>query len=142
MSHKLLNATGISLALLAITALPLQALAQTAKAPTAATEDGANPGMTVVRDADTGQLRGPTAAESAQLDALKAAKVRDSRIAPKAVLQRFHPNGARGARMTDEFMSSSIAVIRPNGTVETQCFDSKDAAEAALKAAPIKLETE
>jgi hypothetical protein len=134
MSNKLLNAAGIGLALIGAAALPLQAAAHEhqAPAPSAAVESGSD--ARVVRDVVTGILRAPTAEESVVMEQQKAARARNFRAAPQPTLQRFHANGARGARLTDEFMSSSIAVIK-DGTLDKQCFDSKEAADAALQAA-------
>jgi hypothetical protein len=143
MSNKLLNAAGLSLALIGAAAMPLQASAQTSTKPEALVSSS---GMTVVRDAVTGQLRGPTDEERAALEVARSAKARNFRVAPKPTMQRFHPNGAHGARLTDEFMSTSIAIIKPDGTLDKQCYESKEAADAALDAAStthtLKLETE
>jgi hypothetical protein len=144
MSIKMLNAAGVGLALIGAAALPLQAAAHD---QAAATEVVSNDSVVVVRDAETGKLRAPNAAEHAEMQQLKAARAANFRSAPKPTLQRFHPNGARGARLTDEFMSSSVAVLRPDGTLDKQCFDSEEAAQAALQTAsvttsPLKRETE
>jgi hypothetical protein len=146
MSNKLLNAAGIGLALIGAAALPLQAGAHEhqAPAPSAAVESGSD--ARVVRDAVSGILRAPTAEESAALDQQKAARARNFRAAPQPTLQRFHANGAQGARLTDEFMSTSVAVIKADGTLDKQCFESKEAADAAVQTSgatsTLKLETE
>jgi hypothetical protein len=136
MSNKLLNAAGIGLALIGAAALPLQAAAHEHQAP-AETAVASSSDARVVRDAVTGQLRAPTAEESAAMDQQKAARALNFRAAPKATMQRFHANGARGARLTDEFMSTSVAVIKADGTLDKQCFDSAEAAEAATQAASV-----
>jgi hypothetical protein len=131
MSIKFLNAAGISLALFGATALPLQAAASdqtvAAESPVASSD-----AIRIVRDPATGKLRAPTAEEDAVLDQQQANKARMFRVAPKPTLQRFHANGARGARLTDEFMTSSVVVRAADGTLVQQCFDSHDAAEAAV----------
>lgn len=119
----------------ALIGLPLASLAQ--DAPASADQ------MIVVRDAETGQLRAPTAAEIDALQ-LKAARNTNLRAALVATpLQKFHRSGARGLRLTDEFMSQAVAVRRADGTLDQNCVHTKDAAEAALRA-PVtdKLETE
>ena len=140
MSKKLFNVASMSLALMAAASLPLQAAAHELQAPSQGT------GMTVVRDAETGKLRAPTAEEQGTMEAANAAKSRNFRVSPKPTMQRYHASGARGARLTDEFMSTSIALIKPDGSLEKQCFESSEAAVAAISAAStsatIKLETE
>jgi hypothetical protein len=136
MSNKLLNAAGVGLVLIGAAALPLQAVAHEHQAP-AQTAVASIDSAVVVRDAVTGQLRAPNAEEHAALEQQKAARAMNFRAAPKATMQRFHPNGARGARLTDEFMSSSVAVIKADGTLDKQCFDSAEAAEAAMQAASV-----
>jgi len=140
MSKKLVNVASMSLALMAAASLPLQAAAHELQAPSQGT------GMTVVRDAETGKLRAPTAEEQVTMTAAKAAKSLNFRVAAKPTMQRYHASGARGARLTDEFMSTSIALIKPDGSLEKQCFESSEAAVAAMSAAStsatITLETE
>jgi hypothetical protein len=41
--------------------------------------------------------------------------------------------GAVGARLTGDFMSYSVLVRQADGKLVEQCFDSKEAAEAATK---------
>ena len=132
MSHKyqsgqrLLRAAGITMALLGLASQ--SAFAQ--EAPVQSTES-----LTVVRDPVTGKLRNPTAAENAALQAQASNdKARAMRVAPKATQQKFHVSGARGARLTDEFVSSAVAVRKADGNVEMQCFDSHDAAKSAVAA--------
>lgn len=145
MSKKMLTAAGIGLALIGVAGVPLHASAHDQHAPVQSTAVETN-SMTVVRDAETGQLRAPTAAEHAAMEQAKAAKARNFRVSPKPTLPKYHSSGARGARLTDEFMNASIAVHKADGTIETQCLDSHEDAEAAKKAASttatIKQETE
>ena len=116
MSEKVLarqRALCAALALLGAAALPLQAAAQQAVE--------SNDAMTVVRDADTGKLRAATGQE---MQAMQAAKAKMAlRFTPAPTLQKYHPNGARGVRLTDEFMSSSVAVRNPDGSVQMQCLE-------------------
>jgi molybdopterin-guanine dinucleotide biosynthesis protein A len=112
-------------ALLAVAAMPLQASAQDQQVESSSS-------MTVVRDAETGKLRAPTAAEHAALSQAakaKSLKARASAAAP--TLQKSHASGARGARLTDDFMSTVVAVRNADGSIGRQCLESHDDAEAA-----------
>lgn len=140
--------TGIVLAVLA--AAPFQAMAHDADHDAKPTAPGsaAVANMTVVRDAETGKLRAPTADEISALQA-KEARVSSLRAAPATTLQKYHFTGARGVRLTEEFISHSVAVRNADGTLSTQCLDSAQAVDDAMKrAAPVsktlaaKLETE
>ncbi len=113
---RALRAAGIALALMGFAGQ--SAIAQ--EAPVAANES-----LTIVRDAESGKLRGASAAEAA---ALKTQSVRaNARIAPKATLQKFHSSGARGARLTDEFMTTSVAVRNPDGSITVTHGDTQNA---------------
>jgi hypothetical protein len=129
------SAVGAALVTLAL--LPLQAQAHddhTAAPHSHAVGVDTSAGMTVVRDAATGELRAPTAGEIAAI-ALRAGHAQSLRAAPTAPLPKVHPSGARGARMTDEFMSTSVAVRKADGSVDMQCFETRQSADAALRAA-------
>jgi hypothetical protein len=39
--------------------------------------------------------------------------------------------------LTDEFMSYSVLVRQPDGKLVEVCFESKEAADEAMKAAPV-----
>ena len=137
--HKsgLLYAAGITLALLGL--VSGSAVAQ--EAPVQSTDS-----MTVVRDPGTGKLRHATAEEQAALQSQAAAgKMRAARVAPQQFQHKYHVSGARGIRMTEEFMTSAVAVRKQDGTVEMQCFDSHDAAKSAVATSHVhtnKVETE
>lgn len=134
--QRLLCAAGITLALLGL-------VSQSAVAQEASVQS--NDSLTVVRDADTGKLRNATAAEATALRAQAATQLRAARIAPQTPLQKFHVSGARGARLTDEFVTSSVAVRKADGSIEMQCFDSHDAAKSAATVGHVhtnKVETE
>lgn len=90
--------------------------------------------LTVVRDAETGLLRAPTAEERSAMHE-KAARRRDGRIPAPRMQQKWHHSGAIGTRVTDELMSTSVAVRKPDGGVAQQCFDSREEADAAIKGA-------
>ncbi|MBB6133830.1 hypothetical protein HD842_001972 [Massilia aurea] len=113
---RALRAAGIAFALMGFASQ--SAMAQEAPAVS-------NDSLTVVRDAETGTLRAPTPAEAATL---KAQSVRAmARIAPKPTLQKFHSSGARGARLTDEFMTTSVAVRNADGSISITHGDTQNA---------------
>lgn len=91
--------------------------------------------LVVVRDPETGKLRAPTAAE---LEALGARQARQdaARIGPLAApQQKAHASGARGARLTDEFMSYSVVTRAADGRLVKHCVDGAHNIPAALDAA-------
>jgi hypothetical protein len=134
--QRLLCAAGITLALLG--SFNQSAIAQ--DAPVQSTDS-----LTVVRDAQTGKLRHANAEERAALKAQATNNARSMRVAPQVPQQKFHASGARGARLTDEFVSSAVAVRKDDGSIATQCFDSHDAAKSAVTTGHVhtnKAETE
>ena len=126
--QRMICAAGITLALLG--GVSQSASAQEAQANVQSTDS-----MTVTRDAQTGQLRASTGDEVAALKAAGAARA--MRVSPKATQQKVHASGARGARLTDEFMSQNVAVRQPDGSMVEQCFDSHDAASNAVAVAHV-----
>lgn len=88
----------------------------------------------VVRDAETGQLRAPTAAELEALDA-KANRMAAARAnaAPAPLQQKAHATGARGARLTDAFMSYAVVTRAADGSLVQQCLEGSDKLPEALK---------
>ncbi len=129
-------------ALLAVGAVgQVSAQATESTAPATAQGEGAE-ALRAVIDKETGQLRAPTAAEAAAMQA-RAAAARAALAnrstqaakpqAPAEVLFRAYPNGAKRARLTDEFHSHSVAVLRPDGTLDTQCYENHGAAMTALQ---------
>jgi len=120
---------------LALLGLSGQALAQQEQPAPAADN------ITVVRDAETGKLRDATPAERAALQA--SSMRRAMRAAPQPVLQKYHASGAQGARLTDEFMSASVAVRKADGKLEMQCHDAHGGdAKAAPHSHAVNLDTE
>jgi hypothetical protein len=137
--QRLLCAAGITLALLGL--VSQSAAAQEAAAPS-------NESLTVVRDPGTGKLRSATAEEhmalQAQAQSQSAGRMRTLRApAPQAFQQKYHASGARGVRLTDEFVSSVRAVRQPDGSIAT--YESNDADQSAPVAGHVhtnKVETE
>ncbi|MGI4719306.1 MAG: post-PEP-CTERM-1 domain-containing protein [Janthinobacterium lividum] len=128
--QRLLCAAGI----IALLGLAQPALAQEATQEAMREAPQAAESLTVVKDAETGKLRAPTAAEAATLKAQADAAKSRMRAAPQQVLSKVHRSGLRGFRVTDESMSMSVAVRKPDGSIERQCFDTHGAgAEAVAK---------
>ena len=129
--------------LLAAASLAVQAADGPAAAPQEADAAAtvAPDAQVVVRDAATGRLRAPTESET---QALHAAGANLRRVA-HAPMQRAHYSGAKGLRLTDDFMSYSVVVKQPDGRLVEYCFANAEAADAAVKApvsAPDTLPTE
>jgi hypothetical protein len=143
---------GTSLALAGVVTLPAMAektahqctpaakaaLSASAKTPSTTPVTTAN-GMIAVRDAETGELRAPTAEEAAALQAGASTGVkRDASATILATPQsKVHASGARGARLTDEFAAYSVAVKRTDGSVEIEHVEGKANADATVKAAKV-----
>ena len=126
------GAIGLGAAALGL-AVPIAALAQsnTAAAP-AATEASVADAQIVVKDGDTGQLRNATPEEaralhSARPQARRAAAVPESRA---------HWSGARGARLTDDFLSYSVLVKRADGKLVELCVEGGETTATLVKSAP------
>lgn len=102
-------------------------------------------GMVVTRDAVTGQLRAPTAAEVTELEnkakaieakkslskSSKALLTGKSSAAPKAMVHSA--SGARGAHLGDEHATYSVVTRQSDGSLSTECIDGKAAADDAVK---------
>ncbi|WAC73381.1 hypothetical protein OU995_01120 [Roseateles sp. SL47] len=126
----MLNRTFSLTALCAAALLPLAASAAEGSLPVT---EAAQDTLVVVRDADTGKLRAATNEERASLQSLRASKraVALSAVAATPQLKR-HATGATGVRMTDDMISYSVVVRRADGTLEEQCFPTKQEADAAV----------
>ena len=142
MSHFLkICSAGVLLAAASLAAqaadAPAGATAPVADAATSVAPDA----QVVVRDTATGRLRAPTESET---QALHAAGPKLRRI-PGTPMQRSHHSGAKGVRLTEEFMSYSVVIKQADGRLVEYCFPNAEAAEAAVKApvsAPNTLPTE
>jgi len=129
--HSRLRALG---GLVAASTLALAAPAWAEPAAAAPAADA----MIVVRDAETGQLRAPTAAEAAALTATKASSA--GRTTAKGnlggglgFLTKRHSSGAVGVRATDDIASYSVVTKRADGTLAEACVDSKSEAEQVVQ---------
>ena len=74
-------------------------------------------GMTVTRDAETGQLRAPSAAE---MKALQAARKPSSSRAATAPVEVRYGDGTVGMTLGDDHMMYSVARVNAQGKVEPQ----------------------
>lgn len=129
-STSLIQAFGGTAALVAAAAMPMAALAADAPSTAHTHAVDATSNLVVVIDAVTGELRAPTAAElKASAERAPAARGAVARTMPKV-----HTSGARGARLTDEFMHYSVSVRQADGSFREVCYHSKEEAEAAAKA--------
>lgn len=91
--------------------------------------------LTVVRDAATGKLRAPTAAEMAELISLQQqqrSSTGPQRRAKPTMLARQHPGGATSVRLTDEMVSYAVVQRQADGGLTHQCLDSAEHAHAAV----------
>jgi hypothetical protein len=127
----------VGLALIGFSVSPLAAFAHEEQVQLPLAGVVSSDEMTVVRDATTGKLRMPNAKEHEDMrqQQLQQPNGRNlkARVAPGRTLQKWHANGAVGARLTDEHISSVVMVRKADGSLEKQCFDSDHAAESAVK---------
>lgn len=87
----------------------------------------AQEGMTVVRDAETGKLRAPTAAE---LRAMQSKMVQPSLAAPRPK-SSVRADGTRSLNLGERGMVYSVVTRSPDGKLVRKCVkDGKAAAEA------------
>jgi len=106
--------------------------------PAEATAADSTPGPSadaqiVVKDGDTGKLRQATPEEARALHAGRA-NARAAR-GGAAMQPRSHWSGARGARLTDEFMSYTVVVKRADGKLVELCVEGDQATATVLKTA-------
>jgi hypothetical protein len=106
------------------------ALSGAALADTAAAAPADVSSQIVVRDATTGNLRAATAQEANQLRT--SAPVRAG--ARLNTEQRFHFSGARGVRLSNEFLSHATVTVLADGSLVEQCNHTPEEAAIAHKA--------
>jgi len=90
---------------------------------------GATESLRVMRDAQTGALRMPTAAE---IKAMEASSVK--KTAPKPLQVQLAPNGMKSVRLPAEYLISIEATRDANGNITShhQQHDMEHGASAAL----------
>ena len=109
-----------------LAALPLAAMCAFMPHHSSAQEQ--QQGMVVVRDAQTGQLRAPTPAESRAL-APKAPSAMTARSQPSMVT---HPSGARQVRLGERGLVYSVVTRDADGKLAEQCVHGAAAADQAV----------
>ena len=85
--------------------------------------------MVVVRDAQTGQLRAPTAAEARALAPAPSASAA-MRAAPPAVVT--HPDGGRQVKLGERGLVYTVVTRGSDGKLDDRCVQGAAAAEKAL----------
>lgn len=85
-------------------------------------------GMVVVRDAQTGEFRAPTAAEAA---ALRGAATLQ-RQAPAQRVESVGPGGGRKVQLGKSALVYSVATRGADGQLQEQCVNGETAAHTAL----------
>ncbi len=104
----------LAISLLAIAAMAPQAQAQQA--------------MTVVRDAETGKLRAPTAAEARALQGTSRARNQGGQAArPQSVLR---PDGTRALDLGDRGLVYSVTTRNADGKLVKKCVKGDHALDA------------
>lgn len=130
-------ALGAEIVLFGVAAWPIAAAAGPAPGvDAAATVVAASAGdaQVVARDAD-GTLRAATPEEAQALQRSGASL----RKAAPTMQARAHWSGARGARLTDEFLSHSVMVKMPDGRLVELCVvDAQTAAAVSRSPSPAK----
>jgi hypothetical protein len=100
--------------------------------PQAASADGQQQGVVVVRDPETGQFRAPTAAE------LRALRTKDTALLPQPKRERppssVRADGTRHLHLGDKGMVYSVARRDAEGKLVTQCVTGEHAAANAAPA--------
>lgn len=100
----------------------------------------AGPGMQVVKDPVTGELRVPTADEAKALRAAKPASaiakpgvrrgLATGAINPQPVV---HPNGMVSVELDEDSLAYSVARKNPDGSISQVCVTGPQAAARAMK---------
>lgn len=91
-------------------------------------------GMVAVRDAQTGNMRAPTAAE---LRALSSGPGQTwAQGTPQAQPATVRADGTRSIKLGERGLVYSVVTREPGGKLAEQCVQGADAAERAVGAAP------
>jgi hypothetical protein len=92
--------------------------------------------MIVVRDAQTGQLRAPTAAESRALSPAPSASA--AMTAPARPTVVTHPGGSKQVKLGERSLVYSVVTRDADGKLHDQCVQGAAAADKALHASAPK----
>jgi len=112
------------------------ASAQSSPAATPVTDVAGGPAadaQIVVKDGDTGRLRSATPEEARALHAGRAHARAARGASPES---RSHWSGARGARLTDDFMSFTVVVKRDDGKLVELCVEGAETTAKVVGSAP------
>lgn len=112
----------------ALLVLPLTALYASAWAAPQATAGSATQGLTVVRDAESGELRAPTSAERQALHAATPAGA----ARPSQPTVVTGSDGRLNARLGESRLVYSVVTRGPDGKLDQTCVQGADAAERAV----------
>lgn len=116
-------------------ALPLAAICAVALMQAPHARAAGQDGMVVVRDAQTGQLRAPTADEMTALTQTRSGAIKAQPPLSSLVVQ--NPNGSRSLRMGERGLVYSVVTRGADGKLEEQCLQGEQAAAKAL-AQPVR----
>jgi hypothetical protein len=101
--------------------------------------------MIVVKDAETGQLRAPTAAEINGLTGAAATAPSSKQGASKSAVaqprEEVRTDGSVMVRLPESGDVFSVAKIGPNGKLVMECVEGKEAADKALATRPVSKQT-
>ncbi|MES2898727.1 MAG: hypothetical protein V4723_03315 [Pseudomonadota bacterium] len=111
----------LTISLLAIAAMAPQAQAQQAQ------QAQAEQAMTVVRDAETGKLRAPTAAEARALQGTSRARNQGQAARPQSVVR---PDGTRALDLGDRGLVYSVTTRNADGKLVKKCVKGDHALDA------------
>ena len=128
------GALGLGAAAVALAA-PMLAAAQSSPAavPAAVAETISADAQIVVRDGDTGRLRHATPEEAQALHSGRA----QARSRAGALLEpRAHWSGARGARLSDDFMNFTVVLKRADGKLVELCVEGAETTAKVVASAP------
>jgi hypothetical protein len=120
-----------------LTASAMAALcALAAFSPQAKAQDQAGrEGMVVVRDAQTGKMRAPTADELKALRANTPSAAAMNAGQPQAQALAPRPDGARGVRLGEKTMVYEVVTRGADGKLSSECLHGDGAAADAVEAA-------
>ena len=90
-------------------------------------------GMVAVRDAQTGNMRAPTAAELRALASAPGATAAQG--TPPAQSASVRPDGTRSIKLGERGMGYSVGTRAPDGTLAEQCVHGAGAADHAVNTA-------
>jgi len=134
---KPLRAGAIGLGAVAVAlgaSMSASAQSSPAAAPVTEASETAADAQIVVKDGDTGKLRAATPEEARALHAGRAnARAARRGASPES---RSHWSGARGARLTDEFMSFTVVVKRADGKLVELCVEGAETTAKVVASAP------